>query len=326
MLRDFVDVWDVTDRICFMNNFEMYENGIDKTGYVLEFEVSQVLREHKWRVINNKYYVDDVQGSVRELDLLAYKATEIQGFYVYTTLLISCKKNEKNAWVFISKDKEDDDPNFDWSPLHYWTSDKVLNYQLTKNKWTDEYLEASGSLKDSVFIPEDHIYAFQEMSKNSGNPQNDKNIYSSITSLMKAQNYEINALSERKKGRFIYKFSLISLIDSEMIKINIDSEGNKKSSTIDGDKFIGNYIVDGKKCDSKIHFVKWNKFSAILERYDDLHEHNVSYFEGVYDSFFEDALDKWEKKKVLIDDFDKAVNYEIRRCIYRNFVTTQVSK
>ena len=50
-----------------------FEESIIKTGFDLEYQVSEILRKNKWTVINNKYYVDDVQQTVREIDLIAYK-------------------------------------------------------------------------------------------------------------------------------------------------------------------------------------------------------------------------------------------------------------
>ncbi len=38
------------------------------------------------------------------------------------------------------------------------------------------------------------------MNRVSGAPHNDKNIFSAVTSLMKAQAYELGALSHRKKS------------------------------------------------------------------------------------------------------------------------------
>jgi hypothetical protein len=74
---------------------------------------------------------DDFEGSVREIDLLAYKASKAQPFSVYTTLLVSCKKNLSNAWALLARDINLKDPNSDWWPMHVWTNDKSLNYELS---------------------------------------------------------------------------------------------------------------------------------------------------------------------------------------------------
>ena len=68
------------------------EAQIRKTGFVLENQVAQTLKSAGWTVISNKYYVDDFEDSVREIDLIAYQVAKIQHFDVYTVLIVSCKK------------------------------------------------------------------------------------------------------------------------------------------------------------------------------------------------------------------------------------------
>jgi len=72
---------------------------IEKTGFVLENRIAQVLKAAKWTVISNRYYIDDTEESIREIDLVAYQTSKVQHFDVYTTLIISCKKSESNLWA-----------------------------------------------------------------------------------------------------------------------------------------------------------------------------------------------------------------------------------
>lgn len=44
------------------------------TGFVLENYVTTRFKANGWGVIASKYYIDDVDGRARELDLLAYKS------------------------------------------------------------------------------------------------------------------------------------------------------------------------------------------------------------------------------------------------------------
>ncbi len=94
-------------------NDNKYAEGIRKTGFVLEYKVANTLRKAGWTVISNKYYEDDFEGSVREIDLVAYKASKIQQIDVYTTLLISCKKSDSDIWALLSRDINLKDPNSD---------------------------------------------------------------------------------------------------------------------------------------------------------------------------------------------------------------------
>ncbi|MCP4399957.1 MAG: hypothetical protein GY801_21950 [bacterium] len=54
-------------------NIDKIEEGIEKTGFRLEFDISSILEDNDWNVISNKYYVDDQQETVREIDIVAYR-------------------------------------------------------------------------------------------------------------------------------------------------------------------------------------------------------------------------------------------------------------
>ena len=99
-------------------NTENLRAEIEKTGFVLEYHVSRALQAHGWNVISNKYYVDDLQETVREIDIVAYKTLMINHIRLYTTIILSCKKSESDAWVLLSKKRDPDDPNMDWYPVH----------------------------------------------------------------------------------------------------------------------------------------------------------------------------------------------------------------
>lgn len=77
------------------DELKIYAESIKSTGFILESKVSDFLSNHGWGVINNKYYIDDVQSVAREIDIIAYKATKVRDVLVYTTLIISCKKMKK---------------------------------------------------------------------------------------------------------------------------------------------------------------------------------------------------------------------------------------
>jgi hypothetical protein len=195
-----------------------YAQEITKTGFELEFRVSEVLRQLGWTVIANKYYIDDHQDTVREIDLIAYRTTKLADLRVATILVVSCKKNEKDAWVLLARDVDRRDPNMEWQPIHTWSNDKVLNHMLGTAEWRTEYPEFVANRHcDLLQVPNRHIFAFQEMNKSSGAPQNDKKIFESVTSLMKAQAYELSALPQRNRPRSVYQFNLLSGIDTDLI-------------------------------------------------------------------------------------------------------------
>ncbi len=46
-----------------------YAQEINKTGFILEHKVTEILRKSGWSVISNKYYEDDFGDHFPELDL-----------------------------------------------------------------------------------------------------------------------------------------------------------------------------------------------------------------------------------------------------------------
>ncbi|MEL8665128.1 hypothetical protein J4W31_23950, partial [Escherichia coli] len=63
---------------------------------------------------------------------------------------------------------------------------------------------APGDLNQNLFESHKKVFVFKKMLKKNGKSDNDKNIFNSISSLMKSQSYEISSLSKRKKERCVY--------------------------------------------------------------------------------------------------------------------------
>ncbi len=278
------------------DKIKLYKKQIEKTGYILEYEVSEILSNHKWNVINNRYYVDDVTENVREIDIVAYKATPIKDIYYYTALLISCKKSVENDWVFLSKKADKLDPNLDYLPISNWTNERYIGYMLKNSDWKNrinDNLEHYEYLSN-IYKTEKKVFAFQEMKKSTGAPQNDKKIFESISTLIKALAFELKSLSERKQSKCFYNFNLISIAQTDLIDMHF------YQSNIDGDEvkninYINRFIVGGKDEFFKVNFVKYDYFENILCDYDDLFKWNKKFYSGLRDEFFNDIVSDYNK-------------------------------
>jgi len=293
-------------------DIEKFGTEICKTGFVLENRIAVDLKREGWTVISNKYYEDDFEGSVREIDLLAYKVSKVQHLDVYTTLLISCKKSESNVWALLARDINLKDPNSDWWPLHAWSNDKPLVYELSQlgqsRIYHDEVKEFG--VKEALSVPDVEVFAFQEMKRSSGAPQNDKNIFNAITSLMKAQSYELSALPQRKKAAAVYQFNLLSVIDSDIIRLKFS--GDKiKAEPIDSEHYIARYIIKKKESFSRVRFLKASSFNDALADYNRLHTANCEWFGRTYNHFFEEVIKDWKRTHVLIDEFRAKLKWSL---------------
>lgn len=286
---------------------------IEKTGFVLENRIAQALKAAKWTVISNRYYLDDTEESVREIDLVAYQTTRIQHFDVYTALIISCKKNEANLWALLARDINLKDPNSDWQPLHAWSNDKALTYQLGLSDAAKRYHDGASQLGigNALQTPAVEVFAFQEMNKTSGAPQNDKSIFAAITSLMKAQAYELAALPQRRKNPAIYQFNLLSVVDTDLVRLMFAGQ-TVVPTPVDSEHYIARYIIKKRESFSRVRFVRADSFSTLLPEYGNLHLANCKWFDSECGAFYRGVLEDGKRVSVLLEDFRKAVRWHVR--------------
>lgn len=302
---------------------ESYAKEIRKTGFVLENSVAQQLKAAGWTVISNKYYVDDSEEAVREIDLLAYRVTKVQHFDMYTVLIVSCKKSEANAWALLARDINLKDPNSDWWPLHSWSNDKALQFQLAEQgsaKKFHEEAQANG-VADALSVPVVEVFAFQELDKRSGKPQNDKPIFSAITSLMKAQAYELSALPTRKKAPSVYQFNLISVVETDLVRLMFKGD-EITCADLEAEHYLARYIVRKKETFSRVRFIRSSAFAEALKDYGRLHLSNCKWFGSECDAFYKDLVKDWRRIAVLKEAFKTEVQWIINWRIENHFQKT----
>jgi hypothetical protein len=175
-------------------------------------------------------------------------------------------------------------------------------------------------VKEALSVPDYEVFAFQEMNRVTGAPHNDKNIFGAVTSLMKAQAYELGALSERKKKPSVYQFNLISIIESDLIRLNIDGD-NISQEEIESEHYISRYIINKSETFSRIRFVTASSFKENLKDYGRLHEANCKWFDSTVNSFYDEILKDFRRVNVLIEKFRLKVGWSIYWAVKQEFGT-----
>lgn len=265
--------------------------GIEKTGYVLENRVAQELKSNGWIVISNRYYVDDLEETVREIDLVAYKVGKLDGVHVYTSLIISCKKSESNAWAFLARTPDFASPNADWWPVHMWSNNKALAFVLSKEGIGRLYHQdmSNAGVTSILSDPEVDVFAFQEMDARTGAPHNDKALFAAVTSLMKAQAHEIASLSQRRKTPAVYQFNLVSVCDTNLVRLKFCDQGIEPTS-VAYEQYIARYIIGGKETFARVRFATPGQFAVDLQDYARLHKANCSWAAQSIEAFYDGVL------------------------------------
>lgn len=300
-------------------DLEKIAQSISKTGFKLEYEIGKILRKNGWHLISNRCYIDDLEGTVREIDLLAYKVTNLKDFSLYTVIIVSCKKSESNSWALLSRLVDEKDPNYNWRPFKGWTNHPAINYYMSKMTWSPSYHDKVSKECPILFsAPNVDVFAFQEMSKVNSSPQNDKNIFASITSLMKAQSYEMSILKERQKNKKrVYQFNLTSVIESELVRI-LFQDNDISASSVDSEDYLCRYILNQKEEIARIKFTTASAFPEVLQQYEILHSSNCAFFQEHYEKFYKDAYKDWSKTQVLLPEFNATAKSSLRMALYRH--------
>lgn len=275
------------------------ENALSKTGFPLENYVCNLLDKLGWHVISGRYYCDDIDGRAREIDILAYKIGLAEKVDVVSVLLVSCKKDHANSWVFLSKKKPKKDPNYIWDPICLWSFNPLIKYLSEKAGLDVEYRESAGSLRGQLIEVESNVFAFQQVSANG--PQNDKAIFGSIESLIKAREHELATLvpktdrQKKLKKRRVYVFNLLTVVDANMYEAFYRAE-KCSIRQIKNIKYLARYIVNKVEVLAKVQFVSKGECNKVLKKFNSLAEREIKFFDGKFNEVFENwANDPYRK-------------------------------
>ena len=127
---------------------------------------------------------------------------------------------------------------------------------------------------------------------------------------MKAQAYELGALPKRLNKPVVYQFNLLSVVDSDLIRLYFDGD-SIETQPVNDEHYIARYIIKKQATFSRIRFMRADAFGALLSEYSALHQENCRWFDGQCGEFYLDIVKDSKRAEILIDDFRK----EVRRTI-----------
>lgn len=308
------------------------ECAVSQTGFPLEHYIGNVLREHGWRIITNRYYIDDVKNVEREIDILAYKThlDEDEKIQYYTGLIISCKKSDKYTWCFLTRDADVMDCNIDWTPLHYCMSDKRLKYMFDKHRdFLIKKYKSHNAIKNLYDFSES-VFAYQQLTiaanNRNGRKEGDyyfdgnEDIYNSIITSIKALDTEkrsrVNVISEKNYKR-CYIFHLISVFDGEMVKDNFDKEGNQQIEFISEIKYLNRHIVNKDDDFYIVNFIKKEDFDYRLKLWDFFHSYNSTLLKKIISEYYKDIFLEKEKVNIFWNYFKERISWRVSNSLHK---------
>lgn len=299
------------------------KSAIEHSGFPLEHYIGLVLKQHGWQIITNRNYIDDIKGVEREIDILAYKiySDKTENIDYVTTLIISCKKSNKNKWCFLTRDIESNDCNINFTPFHYCTSDERLSYMTDNHPALiiDKY-KKHRAIKCLYTSNNKIVFAYQQLTEAStdnertqkGNIFTVKNedIYNSISTTIKAISNEkkrtIEACNDDTLLEY-HTFHAISVFEGEMYEAHFDVNSEVDVKPISDIKYLNKHIVDGVDDYYLVHFVKKDIFEDKLTLFDNIHDENTRTLPLYLSEFYKDIFDDAYK----VDIFERGCSLDI---------------
>ena len=253
---------------------------LSKTGFELEYKITNILEKNGWNTINNRYYLDNNTNIQREIDILAYKAISLPKLDIYYSLIISCKKSNM-PWVFLTKSKIDC-INYNYLNIAFENTSPLLSFFSINDK-IENSLKASDFYED-INIQET-VFAYQIIDLTNKKPANDKPIFESIITTINAMEYEKELIKYRKNKECIYFFNLLAIVDTDLYKTLYD-EIQKDVTEIDSIFYYNRFIFNNRENEYKIHFIKKNVFEIKLKLYDKICKTVINVTKDIYNKYY----------------------------------------
>lgn len=100
---------------------EGIKNIIEKSGYSLEIDVANTLRDYYWWTFSQHPYFDKSEKKIKLIDVVSEKRVAPS---LWASLLIECKKSTQHGWAFYTKQKFRD-----WQSVKAQFSDYMLRFE-----------------------------------------------------------------------------------------------------------------------------------------------------------------------------------------------------
>lgn len=180
---------------------------IEKTGYPLEIEISSILDENNWFVLNQDYYRDEEQDKERTIDLFAVNVESYAGrmdeykpFALSTDMVIECKKSNTHAWIFFTIPEIYRTPYFTGQTFEFLDAFADAKYSVL-----EEILPSFRDMRGESFL---HYDKFQRIAVTSHEIRLDKKIaqkgrneiFESRNQIVKCISYHFGGLRKHVKA------------------------------------------------------------------------------------------------------------------------------
>jgi len=136
---------------------------------------------------------------------------------------------------------------------------------------------------------------------------------------MKAQAYELSALPARKKAPSVYQFNLMTVVDTDLVRLMFKGPGEIEGTPLDTEHYLARYIVRKRETFSRIRFITAGAFASTLQDYERLHQANCKWFGTECDAFYADLVKDEKRIAAFAEEFKSKVHWLLIYYLERQF-------
>ena len=263
------------------NDLEKIKKALAKTGHVFEHQIGALFEDRGWMIIPNKFYVDRDDNKGREIDLVAYRISEVANNTAYiTVVVIEAKQSNKTKWVFFTKGGYQGDINMNTAPLYYHNEIEEVGRYLSQQALLDGMMERE---QIDLFNFPRKAYTFSEVTDDRKGSQSGgsffravatNTIYNSIFGVIKAQMSELDFYRNRKIAKNEKRFYMILplvVFNGELVEAQISPDGEIDLQETQEIQYVNRYRSLAYDNFYTANIIRRDILPRYIETYTDIH-------------------------------------------------------
>lgn len=275
-------------------DLDKIKRALSKTGHLFEHQIGALFEGKGWMIIPNKFYIDRDDNKGREIDLVAYKITEIRDETAYiTVVVIEAKQSSKNKWVFFTKGGYSGDINMHTAPLYYHNEIEEVGRYLSPNVLLNGMAERE---QIDLFNFPRKAYTFAEITDDREGAGASffravatNTIYNAIFGVIKAQMSELdfyrNRRIARNEKRFYTVFPLV-VFNGDIIEAQTGPDGNLDLAEVQEVQYVNRYRSPAYDNFHSVNIIRSDTLPHYIDLYSNIHAGLGAHAGAMIDQFY----------------------------------------
>jgi hypothetical protein len=277
------------------NELEKIKRALAKTGHIFEHQIGKAFEARGWMIIPNKFYLDRDDDKGKEIDLVAYKISEVREDTAYiTVVVIEAKQSTKTKWVFFTKGGYMGDINMQTAPLYYHNEIEEVSRFLSQGSLLSGMAERE---QLNLFNFPRKAYTFSEVTDDRKPGQAtsfyravaSNNVYNAVFGVIKAMTSELEFYRNRKIARNEKRFYLIFplvVFNGDLIEAEIAADGDMQLAEVQEIQYVNRYRSSAYDNFYSANVIRRDHLPHYIDLYTDIHDGMRSQVGQMIDRFY----------------------------------------